>query len=69
MTSSPAPTPSAIIATRSASVPEETPMASGDAKRIGQLTLERGDLGPLDEPLAVADRMTAASTWSRIGRY
>ena len=27
----------------------------GDAKRIGQLTLERGDLGPLDEPLAVAD--------------
>ena len=27
----------------------------GDAERIGQLALERLDLGPLDEPLAVAD--------------
>ena len=55
MTSSPAPTPSAIIATSSASVPDETPMASRTPRRAGQLALERLDLGPQDEPLAVAD--------------
>ena len=55
MTSSPGPMPSAISATRSASVPDDTPMASADAERGGELALERLDFRPLDEPLAVAD--------------
>ena len=55
MTSSPGPTPSAIRATSSASVPEDTPMAWRDADGRGQLALERLHLGAEDEPLAVAD--------------
>ena len=55
MTSSPGPMPSAISATSSASVPDDTPIASRHAEVRGQLALERLDLRAEDEALAVAD--------------
>ena len=55
MTSSPGPMPSAISATSSASVPDETPIAWSTSSCVGELALERVDLGAEDEPLAVAD--------------
>ena len=55
MTSSPGPMPSAISATSSASVPDDTPMACAHAEGRRELALERLDLRAADEPLAVAD--------------
>ena len=55
MTSSPGPTPSAIRATSSASVPEETPMAWLTPMDAASSSLERLHFGAEDEPLAVAD--------------
>ena len=55
MTSSPRPMPSAIRTASSASVPDDTAMACRRLERAAELGLERIDLGPEDEPLAVAD--------------
>ena len=55
MTSSPGPTPSAISATSSASVPDDRPTACRDAEVLGDLALEPLDFGAADEALAVAD--------------
>ena len=55
ITSSPGPMPSAIIAASSASVPDDTAMASRTPSVLGELALERLDLGTHDEALAVAD--------------
>ena len=48
-TSSPGPTPQAISAASSASVPDETPTACGMRQRRRDLALERLDLGAQDE--------------------
>ena len=55
MTSSPGPMPSAISATSSASVPDDTPTAWPHAEGGRELALERLDFRAADEPLAVAD--------------
>ena len=47
--------PSAISASSSASVPDDTAIACVDAEQRRQLALERVDLRPHDEALAVAD--------------
>ena len=54
-TSSPALMSSAISASSSASVPDDTAIACGMPSMRGELALERVDLGPHDEALAVAD--------------
>ena len=55
MTSSPGPMPSAISATSSASVPDDTATASGDLERAPQARARALDLRAEDEALAVAD--------------
>ena len=55
MTSSPAPMPSAISASSSASVPDDTATACSTPMQRGDLVLERRDLRPHDVALAVAD--------------
>ena len=55
MTSSPRPTPSARSTSAIASVPVPTPTACRGAGGRGELTLERLDLGPEDEPAAGHD--------------
>ena len=55
MTSAPGPMPSAIIATSSASVPDETAIAWPVSSLAASSRFERRVLGPQDEPLAVAD--------------
>ena len=55
MTSSPAPTSSAINAARSASVPDDTPSGVRNAQQRFELALECFDLGAQDEPLRIAD--------------
>ena len=55
MTSSPGPMPSAISTASSASVPDDTAIASPALEGRGQLALERLDLRAHDESLAVAD--------------
>ncbi len=56
-TSSPARMSSAISASSSASVPDDTDDGVAHAEHPRHFFLERGDLGPHDEPLAVADAL------------
>ena len=55
ITSSPGPMSSAISATSSASVPDETPMACGTPRRAATSRSKAVDFGAHDEALAVAD--------------
>ena len=55
ITSSPGPMPSAISATSSASVPDDSPTACGTPRYSADLALETVDFGTADEALAVAD--------------
>ena len=54
ITSSPGPTPAAIIATSRASVPDDTPIGVRHLEVAGELTLERQHLLAHDAALAVA---------------
>ena len=54
-TSSPAPTPSAINAASSASVPDETTHGMRNAQERLELALERFDFGAQNELLRIAD--------------
>ena len=69
MTSSPAPMPSAIKATRSASVPDETPIASATPSVSASSRSSASTSGPWMNRWLSQTRVTAARIWSRIGRY
>ena len=55
MTSSPGPMPSAISATSSASVPDDTAIACSAPSSAASSRSSASTSGPEDEPLAVAD--------------